>query len=69
MTHRGGLSLSIVIWRIGGGGAKFPFALRPKNSLGGPAWCYGHPYLYRDGISCHRSSFNMISWAYTISGC
>jgi hypothetical protein len=34
MTHRGGLSLSIIIWRIGGG-AKFPFALGPKNSLGG----------------------------------
>jgi hypothetical protein len=36
MTHHGGLSLSIIIWRIGGGGAKFPFALGPKNSLGGP---------------------------------
>jgi len=33
--YRGGLSLSIIIWRIGGGG-KFPFALGPKNSLGGP---------------------------------
>ena len=31
MTHRGGLSLSIIIWRIGGGGEKFPFALgRPS---------------------------------------
>ena len=38
MTHRGELSLSIIIWRIvGGGGAKFPFSLGPKNSLGGPA--------------------------------
>ena len=38
MTHRGGLSLSIIIWGIGGGGGgKFPFALGPKNSLGGPA--------------------------------
>jgi hypothetical protein len=37
MTHRGGFSLSIIIWRIGGGGAKLPFALGPKNSLGGPA--------------------------------
>ena len=37
MTHRGGLSLSIIIWRIVGGGAKFPFSLGPKNSLGGPA--------------------------------
>ena len=37
MTHRGGLGLSIIIWRIGGGGrGKFPFALGPKNSLGGP---------------------------------
>jgi len=27
MTHRGGFSLSIIIWRIGGGGAKFTFAL------------------------------------------
>jgi hypothetical protein len=35
MTHHGGLSLNIIIWRIGGG-AKFPFALGPKNSLGGP---------------------------------
>jgi hypothetical protein len=38
MTHRGGLSLSIIIWRIGGGGAKFSFALRPKHSLGGPVY-------------------------------
>jgi hypothetical protein len=29
--------LNIIIWRIGGG-AKFPFALGPKNSLGGPAY-------------------------------
>jgi hypothetical protein len=37
MTHRGGLSLSFIIWRIGGGGrGKFSFALGPKNSLGGP---------------------------------
>ena len=41
MTHCGGLacSLSIINWRIGGGGGgggKFPFALGPKNSLGGP---------------------------------
>jgi hypothetical protein len=36
MTHRGGLSLSIIIWSIGGGGGEFPFALGPKNSLGGP---------------------------------
>jgi hypothetical protein len=36
MTHRGGLSFSIIIWRIGGGGAKFSFALGPKDSLGGP---------------------------------
>jgi hypothetical protein len=35
MTHHGGLSLNIIIWRIGGG-AKFPFALGPKNSLGSP---------------------------------
>jgi len=35
MTHRGGISLSIIIWTIGGGG-KFPFALGPKHSLGGP---------------------------------
>ena len=35
MTHRGGLKLSIIIWRIRRKGAKFPFALEPKNSLGG----------------------------------
>jgi hypothetical protein len=35
MTHHGGLSLNIIIWRIGGG-AKFPFALGPKNSLTWP---------------------------------
>jgi hypothetical protein len=35
MIHRGGLSLSIIIWRRRGEG-KFPFALRPENSLGGP---------------------------------
>jgi hypothetical protein len=33
MTHHGGLSLSIIIWRIGGGEAKFPFALGPNNFL------------------------------------
>jgi hypothetical protein len=33
MTYRDGLSLSIIIWRRG---AKFPFALGPKNFLGGP---------------------------------
>jgi hypothetical protein len=33
---RGGLSLSIIIWRIEGWGAKLPFALGPTNSLGGP---------------------------------
>ena len=32
MTHHGGLSLSIIIWRIGGG-AKFHFALGSTNSL------------------------------------
>ena len=36
MTHRGGLSLNIIIWRIGGGGPSF-FSLGPNNSLGGPA--------------------------------
>jgi hypothetical protein len=35
MTHRGGLGLSIIIWRMGG--AQLPFGLGPKNSLGGPA--------------------------------
>ena len=41
MTHRGGLSLSIIIWRIGlRRGAKFPFALEPNNSLGGPVYMY-----------------------------
>ena len=39
-THRGGLSLSIIIWRIGGRGTKFPFALGPKNSLGGPGYAH-----------------------------
>ena len=36
MTHRGGLSFSIIIWRIGGGGGKFLFALGPNNSRGVP---------------------------------
>ena len=31
MTHRGGLSLRIIIWRIGGGGVKFPFAMRAQK--------------------------------------
>ena len=45
MTHRGGLSLSIIIWRIGGGGTSFlfPFPLGPKNSLGGPENLYRWP--------------------------
>jgi len=37
MTHRCGLSLSIIIWRNGGGRAKFPFALGRKHSFGSPA--------------------------------
>jgi hypothetical protein len=42
MTRRRGLSLSIIIWRIGGGGTSFlfPFPLGPKNSLGGPENLY-----------------------------
>jgi hypothetical protein len=35
MTHRGGLSLSIIIWRIGGG-RQASFCPGAKNSLGGP---------------------------------
>ena len=47
MTHRSGLSLSIIIWRIGGG-IKYPFALGPKYSLGGPdyrIYQFGEMYL------------------------
>ena len=33
MTHRGGLSLSIIIWRIGGGGPSFLFPWAPKIIL------------------------------------
>jgi len=33
MTHRGGLSLSIIIWRIGGGGASFFLPWGPKILL------------------------------------
>ena len=36
ITHRGGLSLSIIIWRIGGGG-QAPLCPGVQNSLGGPA--------------------------------
>ena len=36
MTHHGGLSLSIIIWRIGRGWNKLHFALGLKNSLGVP---------------------------------
>ena len=45
MTHRGGLSLSIIICRIGGG-AKFPFALGSKNYLGDPDYIYIYIYIY-----------------------
>ena len=62
MTRLGELSLSIIIWRIGGGG-QLSFALGPNNSLGGPAgthvkyifcrYCVSfriflsdHPYLF-----------------------
>ena len=37
MTHRGGLSLRIIIWRIGEGG-QASFTLGPKNYLGGPGY-------------------------------
>jgi hypothetical protein len=43
MTHRGGLSLSIIIWRIEGGG--IPFALGPKHFLGGPDYRSSLTYL------------------------
>ena len=33
MTHRGGLSLSIIIWRIVGGGPSFRFPWGPKILL------------------------------------
>jgi hypothetical protein len=33
MTHHGGLSLSIVIWRIGGGGPSFLLPWGPKILL------------------------------------
>jgi hypothetical protein len=35
MTHRGGLSMGIIIWRIGG----VSFCLGAQNSLGGPVDC------------------------------
>jgi hypothetical protein len=37
MTHRGGLRLSIIIWRIEGEGQVF-FCPGAKNSLGGPGY-------------------------------
>jgi len=33
MTHREGLSLSIIIWRIGGGGGSFLLPWGPKILL------------------------------------
>ena len=54
MTRCGGLSLSIIIWRIGGGG-KFPFAMGPKNSLGGPVHKEIHDYKTRDIILSRKS--------------
>jgi len=33
MTHRGGLSLSIIIWRIGGGGPSFFLPWGPEILL------------------------------------
>ena len=33
MTHRGGLSLSIIIWKIGGGGPSFLLPWGPKILL------------------------------------
>ena len=62
MTHRGGLRLSIIIWRIGGGGAKFPFALGPKNSLGGPV--YRHNFIYSN--VCNYLIFNTKQYCITV---
>ena len=50
MTHRGGLSLSIIIWRIEGGGGGQVFSCPgAKNSLGGPGYanniCHDHSLL------------------------
>jgi len=38
MTHRGGLSLSIIIWRIVGG--QVSFCPGAQNTLGGPDYTY-----------------------------
>jgi len=42
MTHRGGLSLSIIIWRIGGGGPSFLLPWGPNILLAAltPPMCY-----------------------------
>jgi len=38
MTHRGGLSLNIIIWRIGGGGPSFLLPWGPKILLAALKW-------------------------------
>ena len=46
MTHRGGLSLSNIIWRIGGGGPTLFLPWGPENSLGGPD-CKPYNFIYK----------------------
>ena len=45
MTHRGGLSLSIIIWRIGGGGPSFLLPWGPNIILAAL-------YIYSKGYKC-----------------
>jgi len=60
MTHRGGLSLSIIIWRRG---AKFPFSLGPKNYLGGPDVCNRY-----QNTSSASDMFTTLNWP-TLAEC
>ena len=45
MTHRGGLSLSIIIWRIGWGGGQVSFCPGAQNTLGSPDYTYKLDYI------------------------
>jgi hypothetical protein len=63
MTHRVGLSLSIIIWRIGGGGPSFLFSWDPKiilAALGG-----GNQSTRWKPPICRKSLTNFITYCCT----
>jgi hypothetical protein len=67
MTHCGGLRLSIIIWRIGGGGegSKFPFS----SFNFGPSVCKWFELFYSKANSCVINNGHMSNFFSLERGC